>query len=133
MEMQTQETDCRHRARRRGLGQWREQHRNTCITMCNITTSGNMLCDPGSSSQRSVASYRGAWREAQEGGAICIPMADSCWPMQRPTQYCEAITLQLKINKLKKKMNCRDICPLMVFPAPPLSLQNLCIFPKAGL
>ena len=35
-------------------------------------------------------------REGQEGGNICIPMADSCWYIwQKPTQYYKAIILQL--------------------------------------
>ena len=41
-------------------------------------------------------------REVQEGGDICIPMGDSCFDVwQKPTQYCKATVLQLKINKLK--------------------------------
>ena len=40
--------------------------------------------------------------EVQEGGDICIPMADSCW-WQKWTQYCKAIILQLKINTFKLK------------------------------
>ena len=44
----------------------------------------------------------GDGREVQEGGDICIPMGDSCFDVwQKPTQYCKAIVLQLKINKLK--------------------------------
>ena len=39
----------------------------------------------------------GGEREVQEGGDMCIPMADSCW-WQKPTQHCKAIILQLKIN-----------------------------------
>ena len=43
-------------------------------------------------------------REVQEGGDICIPMADSCCYMQKPTQYYKAVILQLKINKFFKKL-----------------------------
>jgi len=44
----------------------------------------------------------GDGREVQEGGDICIPMGDSCFDVwQKPTQYCKATVLQLKINKLK--------------------------------
>ena len=32
----------------------------------------------------------------QEGGAICIPVADSCDIRQEPTQQCKAIILQWK-------------------------------------
>ena len=38
-------------------------------------------------------------REVQEGGDICIPMADSCDVWQKSNQYCKAIILQLQINK----------------------------------
>ena len=41
-------------------------------------------------------------REAQEGGDIRIPMGGSCFDVwQKPTRYCRAIVLQLKINKLE--------------------------------
>ena len=43
-------------------------------------------------------------REVQEGGDLCIPMADSCWYMQKPTQHYKAVILQLKINKFFKKL-----------------------------
>ena len=29
-----------------------------------------------------------------------LPMADSCYVQQNPTQYCKAIILKLKINKI---------------------------------
>ena len=35
----------------------------------------------------------GGGREVQEGGDMCLPMADSGWWMQTPTQYCKAIIL----------------------------------------
>ena len=38
----------------------------------------------------------GGGRELQEEGDICIPMADSCWCLQKPTQFCKAIIIQLK-------------------------------------
>ena len=42
-------------------------------------------------------------RGIQEGGEICIPMADLCWCLAETTQFCRAINLQLK-NKLIKKL-----------------------------
>ena len=41
-------------------------------------------------------------------GNMCTPMADSCWCMAKPIQYCKVISLQLKwikilINKFFKK------------------------------
>ena len=44
--------------------------------------------------------------DVQEGGDICILMADSCCciVLQKPTQHCKAIILQLKFfKKLKKR------------------------------
>ena len=41
-------------------------------------------------------------REVQEGGDICIPMANSCWYMAETTQCYKAIIFQLKINKFIK-------------------------------
>ena len=39
-------------------------------------------------------------REVQEGGAICIPMADSCWYLTESSK--KAILLQLKKQLIKK-------------------------------
>ena len=36
---------------------------------------------------------------------LCVPMTDSCWCMEKPTQYCKAITLQLNIYIFKSWMN----------------------------
>ena len=44
----------------------------------------------------------GSGKKVQDGGDICIPMVDSCWLWQKPTQYCQTIILQLKINKFFK-------------------------------
>ena len=47
--------------------------------------------------------------EVQEEMDICTPMADSCDVWQKPTQYCKAIILRLKIHKIfKKKIERRD-------------------------
>ena len=45
----------------------------------------------------------GSGREVQEGGYICTPVADSWCHMQKPTQYCKANILQLKISRFLKK------------------------------
>ena len=42
----------------------------------------------------------GGGREVQERGDICVLMVDAG---QKPTHYCKAIILQLKIDNLKKK------------------------------
>ena len=53
-----------------------------------------MLCDhPGG---------KGGEREGQEGGDICILMADSHCYMAGSIQHCKAIILQLKINFKKE-------------------------------
>ena len=43
-------------------------------------------------------------------GNTCTPVADSCQCMAKPLQYCEVISLQLnilkmKLSKLKKEKN----------------------------
>ena len=40
----------------------------------------------------------GNGREAQEGGDICIRMADYIVERRKRTQHCEAIIFQLKIH-----------------------------------
>ena len=53
-----------------------ETYTLTCVKQI---ASGNLLYDSGNSNQGSVTTYRGGMgREAQEGGDICIPIADSC-------------------------------------------------------
>ena len=47
----------------------------------------------------------GGGREVHEGGEICIPMLIHNDVWQRPTQYCKAIILQLKILKKKKDLS----------------------------
>ena len=41
-------------------------------------------------------------REIQEGGVVRIPIVDSCYVWQRPTQYCKVIIFQLETNKFFK-------------------------------
>ena len=72
-------------ARRKGWD-WNErraQHGNTHTNIYKIDSRGNLLSDSGDSNQGSVTTWE-VWdgvaggREAQEGGNICIPMADLC-------------------------------------------------------
>ena len=69
--------------------------------------SGNLQYDSGNSNQRSVTTQRGGmgWegsrREGQEGGDICIPMADTCLMYGR-NQY--DIVKQLSFNQKKHKI-----------------------------
>ena len=48
----------------------------------------------------------GAWdgvgrgRKVPQGGVVCVLMTDSLDGWQKPTQYCKAIILQLKIKEL---------------------------------
>ena len=52
---------------------------------------------------------RGGSGEGFRMGNTCIPVADSCWCMAKPIQYCKVINLQLKQinlylkNQLKHK------------------------------
>ena len=48
----------------------------------------------GSPAGRSVMTWGGGWeegREAQQGGDICILMADLCIVGQKPLKHCKAI------------------------------------------
>ena len=45
----------------------------------------------------------GGGREAQQGGDVCVPIADLCFCKQKPTQHCKAIILQFKKKMLKKR------------------------------
>ena len=36
-------------------------------------------------------------------GNTCTPVADSCWCMAKPIQYCKVISLQLKFKKKSEK------------------------------
>jgi len=68
----------------------------------NQIASGNLLCKTGSSTGYSVASSDGGWGEVSEGGDTCLLWLTHVVVWQKPTQYCKAIILQLKINFLKK-------------------------------
>ena len=46
----------------------------------------------------------GGGKKAQEGGGICIPVADSWWCMPETTQHCKAVILQLE-KKNKEKID----------------------------
>ena len=43
--------------------------------------------------------WEGGGRGVQDGGDICAPVADSCWCMAKPSQYCKIIIL-LKLTHL---------------------------------
>ena len=62
----------------------------------NAVSSIPMLWD-------NLEEWDGVWgrKEAQEEMDICIPMPDHAVVCQTRTQYCTAIILQLKINKLE--------------------------------
>ena len=100
---------CGHRGRR-GWDGGREQHGNMYITICKIDGQRESALGPGSSNQGSVNKLEG-WdgvggeREVQMEGTyvyLCIHSTPHPEVWQKPTQYCKAIILQLKINKFKK-------------------------------
>ena len=72
------------------------------------TANGNLLSDSGNSNQGSVTTYRsGMGREVEGRFKRRGHRYTYGWFMLifgRPTQYCKAIILQLKVNKLKKKI-----------------------------
>ena len=51
-------------------------------------------------------------KEIQEGGDVCVPMADSCWCMAEITQYCKSI-LQLKIKFKKEQYTLSEVVFLL--------------------
>ena len=60
-------------------------------------------------------------------GNTCIPVADSCWCMAKPTQYCKVINLQLKKKKRIYRWMKTEPLPALLpellpaGPMPPLS------------
>ena len=50
-----------------------------------------MDCSPSGSSVHGILQTR-----ILEWGNTCMPVADSCWCMTKPIQYCKVINLQLK-------------------------------------
>ena len=86
------------------------EHIVSCVKQI---ASRNFLCDSGNSNWGSVTTYRsgmgwdgvGGGRKVLEGGDTYLWLIHVVvW--QKPTQYCKAIILQLKLSKFKKKM-CR--------------------------
>ena len=81
---------------RRGWDKWRDEHGSIYTAMCK--TAGQWgLCDSGVSTRGSVTAQRDGGFE-REGARVFrwLTHADG---RQRPTQCCEAIFLQSKINK----------------------------------
>ena len=61
-------------------------------------------------------------KEIQEGGDVCIPMADSYWCLAETAQFCKAVILQLKnkfkiVEKMKFKLKLSiEMAILLYFP-----------------
>ena len=81
---------------RRGWDEWRKWHGHIC-------TNGELLHKTGGSVQRSVMIWRGQRRcgEAQEGGDICIHIAD---PFCCIAETLHNVVKQLHSKKLLKKI-----------------------------
>ena len=85
-----QQQGCRHREETCGHSGGRRERQIGRVTLkhthyhvLNKIASGNWLCDAGSSSWGLCDNLQGRdgvgdGREVQEGGDICIPIADSC-------------------------------------------------------
>ena len=87
----------------------REYHGNV-LPYVKQVASGNLLYDTGSSHWCSVTTQRDgmAWevgkRFRMEGTYVYLSMIHiNIW--QKPTQYCKAIILQLKIDQFSKKVH----------------------------
>ena len=92
IETQAQRTDLWTQGESDG-GTDRESSIETCILpYVKQIASGELLYKTGSSSRPSVTPQRGGMagieREVQEGGDICILMADSPFVRQKQTQHC---------------------------------------------
>ena len=101
MERRLMDTDW---GRRRGQDEWREEHGNTHTSMCKADN------------QWECAAWLrelkpGLWDTGEEGGEVggrlqWVGTHARLWLIhadvwQKPTQYCEAIFLQLKIGEFK--------------------------------
>ena len=67
---------------------------------CHSVASGKLLCGTGASAQCWDGPGEGMGRKAQEGGGICVHIADLHCCRQKLTQHCKAIILQLKKKKV---------------------------------
>ena len=124
METQTQKTDLWTQ----GLGEEGEGGTNGESNMETYTLPyvkqighGNFLYDSGNSNQGSVTTSRGRMgrevegRFRREGTQVYLQLIHvDIW--QKPTQYCRAITLQLKINKFNYKKVIKFLCQELWFP-----------------
>ena len=100
------EQTCWLRQGRRGRDEWREQPGNVLTTACEIDSQGEFAVWVRELKQVLYDKLEGwaglrSGREVQQGGDICLLMADSCWCTGET--ILQGITLQLKINALKKE------------------------------
>ena len=81
-------------------GRYGENNWKHTLTYVKWIANGNLLYDSGNSNWGLITIQRvGMGREVHKGGDMGKPIADSCWYLVKPMQYCKAIILQLKINK----------------------------------
>ena len=86
---------------------------------------GKLLYSTGNSAPRSVITWRGggawSWREAREGGDICVHVADS---------HCSTVETNNTVNQLyftlppQKKKNREEIYTSHVYKAYPFALEQ---------
>ena len=73
-----------------------ESNMETYITKCKIDSQWRLReLKPGLCNNLEEKDGEGDEREVQEGGDICIPMADSCDILQKTTKLCKAVILPL--------------------------------------
>ena len=88
---------------------WESSTETYTLLCVKQPASGNLLYDAGSSNLVLCDNLEG-WdgvgggRKVQEEGDRGISMADSCCCM-KPTQYCKAVILQLKVNCKKSQQS----------------------------
>ena len=57
-------------------------------------------------------------REVQDRGDMGRPMADLCWCLKKPTQYCKAIIFQLKISNFNILLRVSALGDTLLFFCP---------------
>ena len=107
VKMQTQRTDLWTQRGKENVERM-ENSMETYITICEIDSHENFMCDSWNSNQGSATTQRGGmgWkvggRFKQEWPYVYLWLIHvDVW--QKPTQYCKASVLQLNINKFFKK------------------------------
>ena len=93
--------------RGRGWDDLREWHWNLYNILCEMNRQSRLAAWYRMLTFGALGWPRGmVWREVAAGFRMrnaCTPVADSCWCVAKPIQYCKVISIQLNKFILKKK------------------------------